>query len=256
MLLKAVYKTKEEIPQGFESLFKEVGGQWEIQVEGMKSQADVDRVMEGLRKERSDHAETRALLHKFDGYSLDDIRKLEDDNALLRADGKGTDIDEKVKALVEAKTASLRRDLAAAEKRANDAEAALKTTKGELVKDKIEVAVVNVASSKVRPEALTDVKLHAAGDFELDDKGNVVTKETCPQGAGLTVEQWLEAKVKNAPHWEIPNKGGGGRGGDGGGGGAPNPWSKKHWNVTKQHEISAADPDKAKRLKADAEKEG
>lgn len=253
-MLKAVYANKSDIPAGAEAFYKEVNGQWELQVDGMKTQGDVDRVTEALRKERSDHSETKAKLHKFEGYTLEDITKLEDENALLKADGKSADIDEKVNALVDARTKALKRDLANAERRATEAEASVTTLKSERSKDKIDAAVVNVAANKVRPEALADVKLHAVNDFELSEDGKVVTKETCPLGAGLTVEEWTEKKIKASPHWESPSQGGGARGGKGGGGNE-NPWSKKTWNVTRQHQIASQDPAKAKQLQEAAKAE-
>ena len=43
MALKAVYSSQEEIPEAHRELFSEKGGKWEIQVEGMKTEADIER---------------------------------------------------------------------------------------------------------------------------------------------------------------------------------------------------------------------
>ena len=64
--LKAIYEKQEEIPEGFGELYAERNGKFEFNaVEGVKTQADIDRVNDALKKERGDHKVVRERLQAF-----------------------------------------------------------------------------------------------------------------------------------------------------------------------------------------------
>ena len=77
----------------------------------------------------------------------------------------------------------------------------------------------------------------------------------------MTLEEWLDAQVSEAPHLFESNAGGGAGGassqyGNASGGGArgsvKNPFRKESWNLTEQMKLQKSDPGLAARLKAAA----
>jgi hypothetical protein len=74
----------------------------------------------------------------------------------------------------------------------------------------------------------------------------------------MTLAEWVEALVGDAPHLFEANAGGGAAGGSAGGtagGGSrsgKNPFRKDTWNLTEQMKLQKSDPALAARLKAAA----
>ncbi len=73
----------------------------------------------------------------------------------------------------------------------------------------------------------------------------------------MTLEEWVDAQVADAPHLFESNAGGGAAGnGAGGAGGSSrsvkNPFRKDTWNLTEQMKLQKTDPGLAVRLKAAA----
>lgn len=92
---------------------------------------------------------------------------------------------------------------------------------------------------KVLDTAYEDVELYGERLFELDDAGNVVTKDGVGVTPGLSPKAWLEDMQPKRPHWWGASAGGGAGGNRGGGGGAggANPWAHDTWNITQQAAI-------------------
>ena len=93
MKLKAIYDKKEDIPEGFESAYVERNGKFELQVEGMKTSADVERIQTALDKERDDHKTAKRRLKGLgddeDGDTVQDLKdKVEDLEWKLETAGK------------------------------------------------------------------------------------------------------------------------------------------------------------------------
>jgi hypothetical protein len=75
----------------------------------------------------------------------------------------------------------------------------------------------------------------------------------------MTLEEWVDGQVSEAPHLFEANAGGGAAGDASGGsaGGRPNrsvknPFRKETWNLTEQMKLQKSDPSLAARLKAAA----
>ena len=87
MELSAVYETLEEIPEQFRELYAEKNNQWELAgIDGVATQASVDRLRESLQKEREAHKDTKRKLSIWDGWDkehaqsqLDKVVELEDE---------------------------------------------------------------------------------------------------------------------------------------------------------------------------------
>ena len=94
--------------------------------------------------------------------------------------------------------------------------------------------------------------------FESDGKNVRVGKDGMTP---MTLEEWVDTQVADAPHLFESNAGGGagsGGGGDASGGGAAaranrsvkNPFRRDTWNLTEQMKLQKTDPQLAARLKA------
>jgi hypothetical protein len=73
----------------------------------------------------------------------------------------------------------------------------------------------------------------------------------------MTLEEWVDAQVADAPHLFESNAGGGAAGNPAGGGtgsnrSVRNPFRKETWNLTEQMKLQKSDPGLAARLKAAA----
>ena len=71
----------------------------------------------------------------------------------------------------------------------------------------------------------------------------------------MTLAEWVDALVSDAPHLFEANAGGGAAGSGSGGAGnrsVKNPFRKDSWNLTEQMKLQKSDPQLAARLKASA----
>jgi hypothetical protein len=252
MKLKAVYGSQEEIPEGYAELFTERNGQWEFSgLEGVKTQADIDRIQSALTKERKDHKETKDKLAVYADIDPEAVHtmstELESAKAQLEAINKDGRIDEAklepiIAARVKQAVGPLERDKANLERRIEKltgekaaVEQEVGNLKTSIVLGGIERTVKDAATNdKVLPSALDDIAYRASRVFEQTEDGRVITKDVPGVVPGLSPKEWLADLKEKAPHFWPPSVGGG----SGGGGGSPtgkgNPWSKDGWNITAQ----------------------
>lgn len=85
MGLKAIYQTKEEIPEGLPDHYKEqADGTYKLDLEGdFKTQDDVDRAMAAMEKQKNQRIELQKELDKFKDVDLqkwEKVRDLDPDN--------------------------------------------------------------------------------------------------------------------------------------------------------------------------------
>lgn len=257
MKLKPVYATSDEIPEGYGDLYTERNGQFELTgVEGVKTQADIERVSNALRKEREDHKKTRENLSLFGELNPDDVlQKIEGYDALneqleaLKANGgKGMD-DTQVESLVAARVKAalgpverqrdqIQRRLEETGKSVQEREAMINELRSGITQDRIERSIRDAAAAaKVISPAINDAVLNSRGLFEIDDlSGKIVTKDVTGVTPGLTPTEWLNDMKDKSPHWWPASLGGGAGGGLGSGNlsNRENPWSSDGWNVTRQ----------------------
>lgn len=267
MLLETIYKTAEEIPDGYADLYTERNGQWELTgVRGVKTQGDVDRVQEALRKEKADHKKAKdalALVEGLDPVEVETMRtELENKTAQLEAINKDGRIDEAklepiIAARVKQAVAPLERDKLNLEKKVEGLNKTLGEKEGEvtglktsITTDSIERTVRDAAvADKVVSSALDDVVLRASRVFEKTEDGRVITKDVFGTTPGLSPKEWLKDMLDKTPHWWPASVGGNSNGGKGPVGRANNPWSKGSWNLTKQGQaIREMGEEKAQKL--------
>jgi hypothetical protein len=254
MKLKTVYANAEDIPEGYADLYTERNGQFELTgIEGVKTQTDVDRVTESLRKERNDHKQTKEKFAAFSELDPEEVHtKLEnydslvEQNEALKAGGQFDE--EKAEPIIQARVKQaigpLEREKASLQKQIVERDRKLQEKDGEVVNlrttivtDKVERSLREAAAdAKVLGPAVSDVVLNGQRVFELTEDDRVITRDLPGVTPGLTPKEWLKDKQETSPHWWPLSAGGGSRGGGPGGNfsGAQNPWSAAGWNITKQ----------------------
>jgi len=252
--LKTTYDKEEDIPAGFGELYADRGGKFELTgVEGIKTQSDIDKLNEGIRKERADHKITRDKLTKFGDIDPEvlptQLAELEETKAQLATaikDGKidpaknAEAIDAAVRRAlgpVEREKTQLQRDLDAARKATDAEKAQVAALNGAIVSSKIQGTLRDAAvGSKVIATAIDDAVMNGVNVFEVTEDGRILTKDNTPGVTpGLTPTEWLKDMQEKKPHWWPASQGGGSGGGRGGlPSRAENPWTAEGWNISKQ----------------------
>jgi len=107
------------------------------------------------------------------------------------------------------------------------------------------------------PDAVEDIKLWALHNFDVDDDGNVVSKETLGTPGLSPKEVYADLKSQGMRrHWFGITKGAGAGGGKPGESFGDNPFEKGKFNLTKIGAIVRQDPKKAVRMAKAASKDG
>lgn len=244
MALKTIYEKKEDIPEQFQELFTERDGKFELTgIEGVKTQSDVDRVQEALRKEKEDHGKTKDTLRAFSDLDAEQVAKDLDELAELRirveANKTGTIDEDKIDQLVSQRVAREKAPIERDNKRLTEENEKLTSNNGDLqstiTSGTIETEIRKAAeAAKVVPTAIDDIVAIGRGVFEVSEDGNVVTRDNVGSVPGIGVDVYLTDMKEKRPHWWPASQGGGANGGEGGGGTGTNPWSMKDWNLTAQ----------------------
>jgi hypothetical protein len=239
MALKNKYAKAEEIPAELKSFYVERDGAWLLDSERNE---ELRLTNVAVMKERD------ALLKRFEGIDPDAVRQLAAEKARLEEeqrlkDGKFQEVlADKLKAAV---------GPVAAERDA---------LTGKLSALLIDQAVVTEATKRgLRPTAIPDATARARATFKLvGGVPQAFDGETARMGkdgfSPLTLAEWVDALVSDAPHLFEANAGGGaaGSGSRGAGGGVVNPFRKETWNLTEQVKLQMRDPGLAARLQASA----
>lgn len=261
MKLKLSYNSQEDIPNGYEALYTEKDGKWVLTgIEGMKTQEDITRLSESLRKEREDHKKVKDILAKLGGPDLDAdalVEKLDEYEELkLRVEsGEGGKIDDKkveelVEQRVQRRLAPVERERDRLKTRNTELESENGTLKGTITRGTVESELRRHATEgKVVTSALDDILDIGANIFEVAEDGAVVTKQGLRNvPAGVTPDVWLSDMKEKRPHWWPASQGGGAGGSGGGNGTGVNPWAKDNWSIEAQAQLVRTDPGKADRL--------
>jgi hypothetical protein len=249
-MLKFIYEKKDEIPEGFEAHYTESNGKWVLECEGAVPKAKLDEF-------RANNTELKKQLDVFKDVDAEKYAELlGKEKAMDAADATNA---EKVEALVTKRIEALKADH---EKQVAELTAANETATKRLTTLTIDQALTAAGTAAgLRPTAVTDMLGRARAIWKLDDDGNPIAvdekgeKAYGKTGNALTMAEYLESLATDAPHLFEENKGGGSSGGgkgDGTGTGDANPWKKESFNLTQQGRLVTTDPDKAKRLAAQA----
>lgn len=255
MVLKAIYDKQEDVPEAYRELYAERDGKFELSgIEGIKTQADVDRLATALTKERTDHKATKDRLAAWGDLKPDETRTQLDRIPELEAQADKVD-DEKLDKLFEART---RTKLAPVERERDGLKTKLEEALGKVAefetKERVRAIHDAVRSeamkSKVVESALDDVLMVAERVFEVSEDGWVKTRDGMGVTPGIAASDWLSEMQPKRPHWWPASEGGGARPGGGGTAFPNNPWGGgESWNVTEQMRVvKTLGPERAEQM--------
>ena len=256
MPLQFKFKTKDEIPAEHLPLYAERDGAWLLDVEGAVEKTKLDEFRTSnvsLLKERDE------LKKRYEGIDPDEVRKLTDEKRRLE-EGAQLKAGE-VEKVIEARVKALKGDY---DKQLSTATSERDALNARLVAIQIDQGVVSAASKRgLRASAMPDITARARGVFRLVNGVPTAFEadgQTVRPGRDgvtpMTLDEWVDAQVSEAPHLFESNAGGGAAGNGSGGVGnktpGKNPFSKENWNLTEQMRLQKTDPKLAERLRASA----
>ena len=244
MALKNKYASAGEIPAELKPFYVERDGAWVLDSERNEELRQTNIT---VMKERD------ALLKRFDGIDPDAVRQLAAEKARLEEEQRLKD--GKFQEVLDARLKAEREKVFAPVVAERDA------LNGKLTALLIDQAVVTEATKRgLRATALPDITSRARNTFKLvngvpqafdGDMARMGKDGTSP----MTLAEWVDALVSDAPHLFEANAGGGAAGSSSGGAGnrsVKNPFRKESFNLTEQMKLQKSDPQLAARLKAAA----
>ena len=244
MALKFKYASKGEIPAEHQSIYVEREGAFYLDAEGDGSKAKLEEF-------RANNIALTNQLKRFDGIDPDAVRQLADEKRKLEeaAQIKAGEVDKVVETRLKAALDKVHAPVVAE----RDA------LHGHLSAIQIDQAVITEASKRgLRASAIPDITARARMTFKLvagvPQAFDGEKTRTGKDGVSpMTLAEWVDALVSDAPHLFEANAGGGAAGSSSGGVGnrsGTNPFRKETWNVTEQMKIVRNDPQLAARLGA------
>jgi hypothetical protein len=255
MALKFKYAGKEQIPAEHVGFYVERDGAWTLDVDGAADKSKLDEFRAtnvALIKERDD------LKARFEGIDPDEVRSLR--TATLKAAEESQLKAGEVEKVFEGRLKTARTEW---DKQFTTVTSERDALHGRLTAIQIDQAVVNEATRRgLRATAIPDITSRARMNFKLVNgvpQAFEADGQTARMGKDgitpMTLAEWVDALVSDAPHLFEANAGGGAAGSGSGGAGnrsARNPFRKESWNLTEQMKLQKTDPALAVRLKAAA----
>jgi hypothetical protein len=256
MALKFKFKSKDEIPAEHLPFYAERDGAWHLDVDGAADKSKLDEFRANnvaLLKERDE------LKERFAGIDPEEVRQLAEEKRRLE-EAQALKAGE-VEKVVEARVKALKGDF---DKQLSSVTGERDALNARLSAIQIDQGVIAAATKRgLRPTAMPDITARARGAFKLVNgvptafEADGQTVRAGKDGVTpMTLEEWLDAQVSEAPHLFEPNAGGGAAGNGSGGVGnknpVKNPFKRESWNLTEQMRLTKTDPSLAARLKAAA----
>jgi len=255
MALKFKFKSKDEVPAEQQALYVERDGAWVLDVDGAVEKSKLDEFRANNIALSNQLAEQKK---RFEGIEPDEVRKLAEEKQRLEEAQqiKSGEVDKVVESRL--KTAKAEWD-----KQFSAVSGERDTLKAGLTAIKIDQGVITSATKRgLRPTAIPDITARARTVFKLVDgapRAYEADGQTVRVGKDgitpMTLDEWVDLQVADAPHLFESNAGGGAAGNGSGGAGnrsVKNPFRKDTWNLTEQMKLLKSDPALAARLKAAA----
>lgn len=263
-VLAAIIAKLDEVAEPLRDFYVAKDDKFVLQVNGVKTQADVDAVQRALVNERTEHGKTKAKVTTLgeqvqawtdaagEGATPETIKAGMEKLGTLEAAGqpdvlKNMDavVNDRVNKVVEGRikseTQKLTRTLETANAKINE----LTGTVGTFVQKDERRSVVDAVrgaaeAAKCRTDAMGDLLSIAAGELKIVD-GKVQTED------GRDPVAWLEDRKKVSPYFWPAAKGAGAGGSDGVGGvdSKDNPFAYANHNVTKIGQLVNSNPAQA-----------
>ena len=252
MALKYKYTTKQEIPAEQQSLYVEREGAFYLDAEGVVDKAKADEM-------RLHNIDLRKQIEESLRTATEERQKIQAEKERLELIAQGHKPEE-IEKLVTERLKGLKADWDKQFAAVTGERDSLTTR---LTSIQIDQGVITVATKRgLRPTAIPDITSRARTVFKLVNGAPQAFEadgKTVRYGKDgitpMTLEEWVDAQVADAPHLFESNAGGGAASnGAGGAAGSQrsvkNPFRKDTWNLTEQMKLQKTDPGLAARLKA------
>ena len=255
MPIRLKYDNLKDIPAEDVRLYVERDGAWHLDADFKDERAKLAEFRTNNITLANELAEYKK---RFEGIDPDEVRKLAADKQRLEEEQriKNGEFDK----VLDARLKALRTDF---ETKIAGVTTERDALSGRLTSIQIDQGVVAAATKRgLRPTAIPDITARARSLFRLAN-GVPIAHEadghTVRAGKDgvtpMTLEEWVDTQVSEAPHLFEGNAGGGAAGNGSGGVGnrsVKNPFRKESWNLTEQMKLQRTDPQLAQRLKAAA----
>lgn len=253
--LKAIVDNLDDVPENFRELYIPKNGKYEISgIEGLKTQADIDRLQTALTNERKEHKALKDRVSLLGDKKIEEVVDILDRLPELEA-AAGNKIDDvKINEIVESR---LRSRLAPVERERDKLKKEKETAEAENLQMKSQKTVRDIHDdvrntvAKIegfQATALDDVLMYAERMFERTEDGKTVTRDGVGVTPGISPDVWLTEMQTKKPHWWGPSVGANAHGGKFKVPTGVNPWSHDGWNMTEQGKVFAADRVKAEQM--------
>ena len=253
MPLKYKYPTQQEIPAEQSALYVEREGAFYLDVEGVTDKVKADELRaHNIELRKQIEESVRTATEKQQQEEAEKLR-LEEEQRLK--DGKFQEVME----------SRLKTQKADSDKLLTSVTGERDAYFAQLTAIQIDQGVLTAATKRgLRPTALPDITARARQTFKLvkgvpqafeaDGKTVRYGKDGITP---MTLEEWMDTQVSDAPHLFEANAGGGAASNGAGGAAASartakNPFRQESWNLTEQMKLQKTDPGLAARLKASA----
>jgi len=252
-MLKYIINDIDSVDEASRSLYEDDGtGKFVLQVEGAVPKQQVDDF-------RANNLKLKTALEKFNGL---DPEKAAEIAAAYQGVTDGTYVENAKKAdvdkMLESRTAEMQKKY---ESELTLAIETASTMKNELQTVKVNQALLTAgATAGLRKGAEADLLSRGREVFSLDDQGNLVARDEKGEvrygaaGQAFSPGEFIKELASKAEHLFDPNAGGGagGSGSSDSSMGGSNPFKKETHNMTEQAKLIKTDPQKAKRMAAQA----
>lgn len=256
MKLPFKVETLDKVDAAFHKLYTERDGQFVFSgVDGMKTAEDIERLQGALTKERADHKRIKERFSVLGDRDVNELLSELDKLEEYKQAAEGKLDDNKLNSMVEtrlkSRVAPLERDRDNLTKQLKEAleqvGAFEQRERTRTIHDAARAAIAK--STGFVPGASEDVLLYAERMLEIDDRGNVVSRDSVGVTPGVDPVVWLQEMQSKKPYWWGTTSGGGASNGRGAGGaGGDNPWTAAGWNMTKQGQLYKENPERAAQL--------
>jgi len=254
MALKFKFKTREEIPAELVNLYVEREGAFVLDAEGVVEKTKADEM-------RNHNIDLRKQLEESSRTATEQLKQVQAEKERLELLAQGHKPEE-LDRLVGERIKGLKADW---DKQLSTVTTERDSLTSRLTAIQIDQGVLTVATKRgLRPTAIPDITARARVVFKLVNgaprafENDGTTLRYGKDGVSpMTLEEWVDAQVADAPHLFESNAGGGAAGNSAGGAAGSqrsvkNPFRKDTWNLTEQMKLQKTDPGLAARLKAAA----
>ncbi len=254
MALKYKFKSRDEIPAELANLYVERDGAFVLDAEGVVEKTKADEM-------RNHNVDLRKQIEESSRTATEQLKQVQAEKERLELLVQGHKPEE-LDRLVGERIKGLKADW---DKQLSTVTGERDSLTSRLTAIQIDQGVLTVATKRgLRPTAIPDITSRARVVFKLVNgaprafEADGTTLRYGKDGVTpMTLEEWVDAQVADAPHLFESNAGGGAASNSAGGAAgnkhsAKNPFRKDTWNLTEQMKLQKTDPGLAARLKAAA----